>query len=330
MGKINIEICPTLTMEEESMGFHLDEKETLSRSRRSPLYHLKTLYLFTKSDCKTVVLPQMLFAISSILTNGFRDLDTLPTLTLTTFKPLIHAVIWIYSNLLLENLANQRLPGSMIEDAANKPWRPLPSGRITADQTRRIALYLVPSLMIFGAYSGAFRETTSFIAFVWMYNDLDAADTSIWWRNIANALGLMAFSAGALAITGGTVEYGLKNAAVVWILTTGAVVLTTVHAQDLPDVVGDRAKGRKTVPLVYGDGVARWTLAVGVFSWSVFLPMFWELGWGGYALVVGLGLSMVCGTLWRRTVDDDEVVWKIWCAWAGLMYLLPSFKVFGF
>ncbi|KAI8150586.1 hypothetical protein KHU50_013060 [Colletotrichum sp. SAR 10_65] len=149
----------------------------------------------------------MLFAISSILTNGFRDLDTPPPLTLTTFfKPLIHAVIWVYANLFLQSLANQRLPGSITEDAANKPWRPLPSGRITSDQTRQIALHLVPALMIFGAYNGAYRETTSFISFVWMYNDLDASNASIWWRNVTNALGYMTFSAGALAITGGTVE----------------------------------------------------------------------------------------------------------------------------
>ncbi|KAF5525541.1 Fumagillin beta-trans-bergamotene synthase [Colletotrichum aenigma] len=251
MGKINIESCPKLSMEEESMGFHLDEKETLSRSRRSTLYHLKTLYLFTKSDCKTVVIPQMLFAISSILTNGFRNLDTLPTLTLTTFfKPLIHAVIWIYANLLLENLANQRLPGSMIEDAANKSWRPLPSGRITADQTRRIALYLVPSLMIFGAYSGAFRETTSFIAFVWMYNDLDAADTSIWWRNIANALGLMAFSAGALAITGGTVEH--------LALLGKTAAQTSIQRRTRQSARGIKGSLSRTLAIILGSNIMAW------------------------------------------------------------------------
>ncbi|KAL3302999.1 UbiA prenyltransferase [Colletotrichum asianum] len=330
MSKTDVESRSTPMMEEESMGFHLDKKETLPRIRPSPLYHLKTVYLFTKSDFKTIVLPQMLFAVSSILTNGFRDHNTPPPLTLTTFfKPLIHAVIWVYANLFLQSLANQRLPGSITEDAANKPWRPLPSGRITSDQTRQIALHLVPALMIFGAYSGAYRETTSFISFVWMYNDLDASNASIWWRNVTNALGYMTFSAGALAITGGRVEYVLSNTGVMWIMMTGAVILTTVHAQDLPDVVGDRARGRKTVPLVYGDGVARWTLAVGAMLWSVVLPMFWGLSWAGHALVLGIGLFIVCGTLWRRTVDDDEVVWKIWCAWAGLMYLLPSLKVLG-
>ncbi|KAI8304989.1 hypothetical protein K4K59_012497 [Colletotrichum sp. SAR11_240] len=139
----------------------------------------------------------MLFAVSSILTNGFRDHNAPPPLTLTTFKPLIHAVIWVYANLFLQSLANQRLPGSITEDAANKPWRPLPSGRITSDQTRQIALLLVPALMIFGAYSGAYRETTSFISFVWMYNDLDASNASIWWRNVTNALGYMTLSCGS-------------------------------------------------------------------------------------------------------------------------------------
>ena len=36
---------------------------------------------------------------------------------------------------------NRRNPTAVIEDALNKPWRPLPSVRITVSETRRLLLF---------------------------------------------------------------------------------------------------------------------------------------------------------------------------------------------
>lgn len=189
-------------------------------------------------------------------------------------------------------------------------------------------------MLALGAASGAFRETAALIGLIWMYNDLDAANASMWWRNATNAAGLMTFSAGAAAVATGPLDYtfsaaGRPSDAVMWILVTGAIVMTTIHAQDLPDVVGDAARGRRTIPLVYGDAAARWSLAAGVAAWSFAVPAFWGLGWAGYVPTVAVGAAMVAGTLWRRTLEDDEVVWKAWCLWVGIIYLLPGFKVLG-
>ncbi|WQF90117.1 Putative UbiA prenyltransferase family [Colletotrichum destructivum] len=295
----------------------------------SLLYHLKTIYLFTRSDLKTVVLPQAFFATSSLLTNGFRNIDDLPSFpAYNLLQRLLHAMIWVYASLLLSNLANQRLPGSLTEDAFNKPWRPISSGRISPNQARHAMLYLVPSVMLLGAVSDAFRETTSFIAFLWMYNDLEGANMSIWWRNLLNGLGLMTLSAGATAVTNGRVDYSLASGtAFHWLVITGLVVCTTIHAQDLPDIVGDRATGRETIPIIYGDTVARVSLVISVMFWSFAVPAFWGFGWAGYMPTVGLGLAMNFFSFWRQNLQGDEVAWKLWCCWYAIIYLLPCSRV---
>ncbi|KAH6605225.1 hypothetical protein Trco_006932 [Trichoderma cornu-damae] len=295
--------------------------------RRPPLYHLKTLFLFTKSDFKTVVLPQSIFAITAALSTAkltTADLDGGVSTHVweAAFRvPLMLA--WIWLNLLVEDIANQRLGGSIVEDAVNKPWRPLPSHRLTPEQARdwlivAIAATVGSSLLLLGGYTAS----VTLMLFIWMYNDLDGSNSGIWIRNALNAGGLMCFSWGALAtLSGGE----LLPRAFSWILVTGAIIMTTVHAQDLPDIEGDMARGRLTVPLVYGEAAARLSLAATVMFWSAVCPLFWDASAWGWAASTGIGSVMSVLALQRRGQQWDEVVWKLWCLWIAALYLLPAF-----
>ena len=53
-------------------------------------------------------------------------------------------LLWTWLNTLVFVLANQRLPDAVTEDALNKPWRPIPAGRITMARTRRLLIVAVP------------------------------------------------------------------------------------------------------------------------------------------------------------------------------------------
>ena len=75
---------------------------------------------------------------------------------------------------------------------------------------------------------------------------------------------------------------------------------TTVHIQDLKDQEGDRARNRRTAPLVLGDGPAQWTIAIPTAIWSVACPIFWQLDFLGYALPVGVGIIIVIRVLLVR------------------------------
>lgn len=147
------------------------------------MYHLHTLLLLTKSDFKTVILPQMTFAFSSFVSKGFTSQpEVWRRATLDASIALLKAFIWTWTMLLLENMANQRLPGSILEDSKNKPWRPFPSRRLSPKDSQLYMLVLISMNYTIGCYLGAPRETTTLMALIWMYNDLDGANASIWWR----------------------------------------------------------------------------------------------------------------------------------------------------
>ena len=54
------------------------------------------------------------------------------------------------------------------------------------------------------------------------------------------------------------------------------LILTTTHAQDFRDVLGDRAAGRLTLPIAY-PRLSRLSMLVLLPAWSLFLCRFWEV-----------------------------------------------------
>ena len=100
------------------------------------------------------------------------------------------------------------------------------------------------------------------MSLTWMYNDLHGADEHYAVRNLINAARFMTYNYGTSRVAAG----GSLNPVMIyqWVPMVGAVVLTTLQMQDMSDQKGDAERGRGTMPLVWGDGVARWSIAVGV------------------------------------------------------------------
>ena len=115
-----------------------------------------------------------------------------------------------------------------------------------------------------------------------------------------------------------------------WLTLIGGVFFTTPQMQDMPDVRGDAARGRRTVPLVYGDCVARWSIAVPVMAWSFNFPAFWGMDPWGYIPTVGAGGVFVARLLMRRSSAADADTRKLWCVWLTTIYLLPVCKAHVF
>ncbi|OTA01060.1 UbiA prenyltransferase, putative [Trichoderma parareesei] len=304
-----------------------DVGQILNVSKRSPFYQLKTLFLFTKSDFKTVIVPQSIFAATAALsktqltTAGPEGPDATKSWDVVSRVPLM--LSWLWLNLLVEDIANQRLEGAMIEDAVNKPWRPLPSRRLTPEQARDWLIISIMAAIGLSAFFGGYSASITLMVLIWMYNDLEGSSSGIWIRNALNAGGLMCFSWGALAtLSGGE----LLPRGFAWILVTGAVIMTTVHAQDLPDIEGDMARGRLTMPLTYGETAARASLAAMVMFWSVTCPLFWDASLWGWAASTGIGSTMSVLALQKRGQRWDEVVWKLWCLWITVLYMLPAME----
>ena len=292
------------------------------------LYHLNTLWLLTKSDVKTVILPQMTFALASSLSNGFTSSEVSVNPLNMTVR-LLQSLLWLWLTLLVADISNQRLPDSIMEDSINKPWRVFPSQRISPEQACHFMLFLVPGVVALSMFLGAYRETLTLFCLLWMYNDLGGANESLIWRNILNSAGLTCFSAGTIAITAGTIDYDISSRPVCWLLVCACAISTTIHAQDLPDVEGDAARGRVTIPLLLGDRLSRISLVFGVVFWSFICPWFWHLSLLGFVPTVLAGCVFVFQTLYYRDVKSDKLVWKLWCIWAMTIYLIPVFHVLG-
>ena len=106
--------------------------------------------------------------------------------------------LWAFFHLLQIALSNQ---SSGNEDKLDKPWRPVPSGRVTVEQVRRLrwilsAACLVASFMlgrfVFGASLGVTLYTI-------LYDDLLLRGHLIF-RNLCIAAGYLASDIGTLTI----------------------------------------------------------------------------------------------------------------------------------
>lgn len=313
-------------------SFRAKSQNSSFQGKRNLSFHLHTLFLFTKSDFKTVIFPQSIFAIAVALSGAAVSPQSYSGAYVSAVVLRVpHMVIWIWIHLLVENLANQRQPQSVAEDAINKPWRPLPSGRLSQAEVLRLLQAGVPTVAAVSLLLDAFTPSATFTTLVWLYNDLEGSSTGPILRNVVNAAGLCCLGWGGhtvlLSRDTSDQSHLSQGWLLHWILVTAAVVATTVHAQDMPDMKGDRARQRKTLPLVYGEEVARWSLAVLVVLWSVIFPVFCNVQipvvrW----LPLGVGSFISVLTTLYQHEYSDKLVWNLWCFWVAGLYLLPLFK----
>jgi len=286
---------------------------------------LYTLYLFTKNDFKVILYPQTAVGLFQALTGALLTNNANPVLGIILARlPLV--AFWNWFNLLTFYLANQRLPNSILEDSLNKPWRPIASKRMHPDEARRLLLFLLPVGMGLSILIGGFRETIAMIILTWMYNDLGGADEDYILRNIINAAGFICHGSGSTAIAAGYGEWELNTNGYMWLGIIGLIVFSTLQIQDIPDIEGDTARGRRTFPIIYGDRVARFSVAVGVIFWSAVCPRIWCLDAFGYLILLVPGALIAYRTLNFCSVSADELSYKIWCVWLIIIYMLPLYK----
>ena len=302
---------------------HAEQRVTADLSKLSNIARLKDLpsllWLFTESNFPTFVVPNTAFGI----------LGAISGLCLTTQKspsghellqrlPLV--VLFNWSNVLIFDFANQRLPESVEEDLANKPWRPLPTGKVTAEQTRRLMLIAIPAVLALNFAFGVWRETALILILTWLYNDLKGGDEIIRDLIIAVAFGLYNMGSLRIAISA---ETEITAQGYTWIVMISGAILTTMQVQDLKDQAGDRGRGRLTIPLLLGEGFSRWSIAMFVLIWSGCCGFFWELQPWMYALPAISAGFVAFHVVYGRTPEEDCRTWKLWCLWTIILYALP-------
>ncbi|KAI0746359.1 UbiA prenyltransferase family [Daedaleopsis nitida] len=274
---------------------------SLVKLERAIAFHAYTAVLFTRSDLKTIFFPVLAFACT------VAPVHSIPRLLL--------GMIWIWIHQLMCNVSNQAR--SQLEDAINKPWRPLPARRVTEQQA--ITLRWVTVFICFGISAligpDLILITVGLLLTTLLYDEMGLAGHFIG-KNLCNIAGYTSIEIGATKLVGVSGE--LDYVSITAVCLSGALIFTTVQAQDFADVEGDSALGRITFP-IYAPELSRAITLFAIPFWAWGLGIFWDIGpWcrGTYS-VIGALLGWRYYTLRTPAADRQS-------------YLLYNVSIFRF
>ncbi|KAF9460065.1 UbiA prenyltransferase family [Collybia nuda] len=250
----------------------------------NPLVHLHTLILFTWTDYQTIVIPITIFACA--------------TAPIQSLSKLIQGCVWIWFHLILCNVSNQ--VRAKEEDSINRPWRPLPSGRVAFQKTLVFRWIMVILCVIWSAiYGFDIVVTTLGLIITTIFYDEGQVSRHPFGRNLCNVGRYIAFQFGAT-----TIMNRLDRTSMAAILLSGVMILTTIQAQDFPDVDGDIASNRITFP-IYTPELSRVFTFFIIPLWSFILCWFWEVGWLTGFTHITFSIYVGARYYFRRTPGAD-------------------------
>ena len=287
---------------------------------------LEIVWLFPLSDMKTMILSATTFGIVSVLA-GPPLTTTNSQGSLAVLARLPQTFSWVWLNVLVFSISNQRSPESVLEDSINKPWRPIPAGKINTAQAGRLlfaATVVVLALVV--SYLGAIEETVICFVGTWIYNDLGGANDHFVVRNFLNGVAYMVYGSGAMRVAGGSSDVIVNMQTYRWLWIIGGIVLTTMQVQDLKDQLGDRERNRHTAPLVLGDVPSRWSIAFGVLIWTIICSMYWNLDLFEFMLPFAFGVVVAVRVMALRTPIEDRTTFQYWGFWLIALFFLPLLK----
>ncbi|KAI0413546.1 UbiA prenyltransferase family [Xylaria grammica] len=290
-------------------------------------FHIYTIYLVCSNNIWDIIIPGLLFgATNSHIAPFYAMGPALSVYQILAATPFM--LLWSCCNIFLFCLHNQKHPDTIAEDKLNKPWRPMATGRLTPAQATRI-LYLMHPLCFLVALSfGGFTPYVVLTLFHLWYNELGGASNGIL-KNIQNAVGFCCFYTGPLEVA---TQHSIMNSnrqGKVWLAILAAIFATTSHAQDFRDMEGDRAAGRRTIPLVFGETPSRVCVVLAVAIWTPMACCFWEVGWKQAAWSVVAGILMTLNLLLYRTRQGDALSWKIWVVWVQGLMMIPFLRAYS-
>ena len=289
----------------------------MSISRCSGINHAWTLVLFTLSDFKTIVFPSLIFALFSAF--HFKPDIGLREMLLSTPK----TTFWIWMNLLAFCIHNQSSPSAIEEDRRNKPWRPLPSGRLDLQRSHVLQRFVYFGVIILAAFLGGFRQTVFLVFLNLCYNQWGGADASVLSRSLLNCLGLSTYNSGALEVLSGSPALVESRDVLEWQGIIALLILTTIHVQDFEDLEGDLARGRTTLPIWLGDHTARSWTAITLAFWALAGPAWWNAGYASWALIWAFAGGILKCLLPHKGLRGDKRAFQLWCSWLLCFYALP-------
>lgn len=288
-------------------------------------FHAQTLLLFTCDQIMDTVIPGTAFGVLAALSGSALNLPAQNPFSVLRQIPKVS--LWLWLVILQFCVQNQRSAASVQEDSVNKPWRPIPSRRITSEQAERL---LDIANIIACALSYKLNVMPIFLVYtclITVYNDYGGGNKSGIIRNLFCGAGFSCYFGGSLSIAIGP-NNALSLAAWNWTATIAfGILATTIHTQDFRDEAGDKARGRHTLVTELGRKLALRTVLVAVSFWSVYTPLnFFAVDSKTAMLYILFGgaLLVVALQAYRKGNNElDRTMYKVWCLWIFCLCSLP-------
>ncbi|KZV62337.1 hypothetical protein PENSPDRAFT_758779 [Peniophora sp. CONT] len=267
--------------------------------------HAKTIHLFVQADYKTVILPVTLISY-------FATPHTSPL-------HFSRSIIWAFIQLLYFCIANQVFDPE--EDALNKPWRPIPAGRISVRGANILRAVILPVCIALSWNWGVLPQCFVLVALGSVYNDFNLG--AHWApRHASVAIMYGALNSGAAHVACDICPHGLDTVNLFRHTLNALVILTTIQAADFRDAEGDAARGRSTIPLRW-PSLARLSMPALMIVWSavVCAVSSAQLVVEATLLLMGLATGMRFQYLTTPKQDRRSYLW--YDLWLCVAQVLP-------
>jgi 4-hydroxybenzoate polyprenyltransferase len=247
---------------------------------------------FIRRDLLVSLVPGALFGTTALLNY---PVNSGLELTIVGFKEFIYCWLCITTFCLSSQLVG------IEEDRLNKPDRPLVVGLITPEGARRRWIVGMIALTSFAYFTGTLLWALTWQIGCVIYDYLGGSKH--WYlKTFLGGIGVTSEVGAAWQLVEPTIPLVVWR----WIGVIGLYLITLMAVQDLRDMAGDRAVGRRTMPLVFGETRSRWVMAIGYwgFPWIVHYGLMvpagltpgvigWDLFLAGFSVTIGVR-TLVC------------------------------------
>ena len=228
-------------------------------------------------------------------------------------------------HLLCCNVSNQS--NSLDEDRKNHPWRPIPAGLISHKNARILRWVLVILCPCFSSTFGLPTVMASMLMVMAtiIYDDLKFSGHWVA-KNMCTLSGYLCFEVGAMSIMGmpsncfclslqldfleGSSD-GLDIIILKALAYNSLIILSTIHVQDFPDVEGDTAQNRKTIPIL-APVLSRPLTGAMIISWSIYMAFVWRVGTWCSGVLLSMGLVIAWRLWFLRTTSEDRITYVLY------------------
>jgi 4-hydroxybenzoate polyprenyltransferase len=256
-------------------------------------------WAFIRRDLFVSIVPGLLFSTTALINYPVQSAGELMLIFL---NGLIYFWLCITTFCMADQIAG------IEEDRLNKPERPLVTGMVTiAAAQQRWIIFMV-------ALTGFAVVTHTLLwAMIWQMGCLiyhRGGGAQHWYgKTFLGGLGVTSELGAAWQLA----HSEIPTIAWRWIAVIGLYLMTLMAVQDFRDIAGDRAIGRRTMPIVFGEFWSRIIVAAGYFGFPLVVH---------YGLMQPAGLSAGLGTGLSPTVLGWDIVLAGFSVTIGLRTLL--------